>query len=240
MLAAIILLIVAAAVLVMVWAVRGRSAPLLGSCVWRGPKTRRAVALTFDDGPSESTPRLLELLERYGAKATFFMCGHHVRRLPHVARQIAREGHEIANHTDTHEALYLRSPLFIFEQIARAQTCIEELTGLAPHLFRAPLGARWFGLRDALKKLGLIGVMWTEIARDWTLDGAAVARRLELRAAPGAIFCFHDGRELMHNPDIGATIDALELLLPRWAGAGYEFLTVSELLWQSTTTSHSA
>jgi peptidoglycan/xylan/chitin deacetylase (PgdA/CDA1 family) len=94
-------------------------------------------------------------------------------------------------------------------------------------------------LRETLKKLGLTGVMWTEIARDWTLDGAAVARRLELRAAPGAIFCFHDGRELMHNPDIAATIDALELLLPRWAGAGYEFLTVSELLWQSTTKSRS-
>ncbi|MGD0577461.1 MAG: polysaccharide deacetylase family protein [Bryobacteraceae bacterium] len=240
MVAAIILLIVAVAVALMAWAVRGRSAPLLGSFAWRGPKTRRAVALTFDDGPSESTPRVLELLERHGAKATFFMCGHHVRRLPHVARQVAREGHEIANHTDTHEALYLRPPGFILEQIARAQTSIEEVTGLAPHLFRAPLGVRWFGMRDALKILGLTGVMWTEIARDWTLDGAAVARRLDSRAVPGAILCFHDGRELRHNPDIGSTLEALELLLPRWAGAGYEFLTVSELLWQSTTTSHSA
>jgi peptidoglycan/xylan/chitin deacetylase (PgdA/CDA1 family) len=240
MVLATILLIVAAAVLLMAWAVRGRRAPLLGSFAWRGPKTRRALALTFDDGPSESTPRLLELLERHGAKATFFMCGHHVRRLPHVARQVAREGHEIANHTDTHEALYLRSPLFIFEQIDRAQTSIEQVTGLAPRLFRPPLGARWFGLRDALKKLGLTGVIWTEIARDWTLDGAAVAHRLEPRAAPGAILCFHDGRELRHNPDIGATLAALELLLPHWVSAGYEFLTVSELLWQSTTQSHSA
>lgn len=240
MVAAIILLIVAVAVALMAWAVRGRSAPLLGSFAWRGPRTRRAVALTFDDGPSESTPRLLELLERYGAKATFFMCGHHVRRLPHVARQVAREGHEIANHTDTHEALCLRPPGFILEQIARAQASIEEVTGLAPHLFRPPLGVRWFGLRDVLKRLGLTGVMWTEIARDWTLDGAAVVHRLESRAVPGAILCFHDGRELRHNPDIGSTLEALELLLPRWAGAGYEFLTVSELLWQSTTTSHSA
>jgi peptidoglycan/xylan/chitin deacetylase (PgdA/CDA1 family) len=240
MLLAIILVFIAAAVLLVAWAVRGRRSPLLGASVWRGPRSRRAIALTFDDGPSESTPRLLELLERHGAKATFFMCGHHVRRLPHVARQVVREGHEIGNHTDTHEALYLRSPAFILDQIDRAQASIQEVTGLAPRLFRTPFGARWFGLRDALRKLGLRAVSWTDIARDWALDGAAVARRLEPRAAPGAILCFHDGRELRHNPDIGSTLEALELLLPRWAGAGYEFLTVSELLWQSTINSHNA
>jgi len=240
MVVAIIMFIVVSAVALMAWAVRGRSAPLLGSFAWRGPKTRRAIALTFDDGPSESTPRLLGLLERYGAKATFFLCGHHVRRLPHVARQIVREGHEIGNHTDTHEPLYLRSPLFTLEQISRAQASILDVTSVAPHLFRPPLGARWFGMRDALRKLGLKGVMWTEIAHDWSLDGARVAQRLEARAVPGAIICLHDGRELRHNPDIGSTLEALELLLPRWADAGYEFLTVSELLWPSTMNSHSA
>jgi len=237
---AIILLIVASGVLLMVWAVRGRRSALLGASAWRGPRNRRALALTFDDGPSESTPRVLELLQRHEVKATFFLCGHHVRRLPHVACQIVRAGHEIGNHTDTHEALYLRSPSFILDQIARAQVSIHEVTGLAPRLFRAPFGARWFGLRDALRQLGLTAVMWTDVARDWVLDGAAVARRLEPRAAPGAILCFHDGRELRHNPDIGATLEALDLLLPRWAGAGYEFLTVSELLWPSTTYSHNA
>jgi len=240
MVVAIILLIVVSAAAVMAWAVRGRSSSLLGSFAWRGPNTRRAIALTFDDGPSESTPRLLELLERHGARATFFLSGHHVRRLPHVARQVVRGGHEIGNHTDTHEALYLRSPLFILEQISRAQASILDVTGLAPRLFRPPLGARWFGMRDALNKLGLKGVMWTEIARDWTLDGASVAERLQARATPGAIFCFHDGRELRHNPDIGSTLEALELLLPRWAAAGYEFLTVSELLCPLTTNSNSA
>lgn len=236
MLVGVLLFLVAVAAL-MVWAVRGRSARLLAPSVWRGPKTRRAIALTFDDGPSESTPLLLALLAKHRAKATFFVCGHHARRLPHVLRQAVREGHEIGNHTDTHEALYLRGAGFILEQMARAQDSIGRLAGLKPKLFRPTYGARWFGMRQAQEKLGLTCVMWTSIARDWVLDGPSIAERLVKRAAPGAIICFHDGRDLRHNPDIHATLQALELLLPRWSAAGYEFLTVSELLWNKTSNS---
>lgn len=233
MLVGVLLLLVVVAALA-VWAVRGRSARLLAPSVWRGPSKRRAIALTFDDGPSESTPLVLSLLAQYQAKATFFVCGHHARRLPHVLRQAVRDGHEIGNHTDTHEALYLRGSNFILEQLARTQDSIKSIAGLEPRLFRPTYGARWFGLRDAQRKLGLIGVMWTAIARDWVLDGAGIADRLEHRVKPGAIVCFHDGRDRRHNPDIHATLQALELLLPRWSAAGYEFLTVSELLWKKT------
>jgi peptidoglycan-N-acetylglucosamine deacetylase len=232
-----ILLFLVAVVALMVWAVRGRSARLLAPSVWRGPRARRAIALTFDDGPSESTPLLLALLAQHRAKATFFVCGHHARRLPHVLRQAIREGHEIGNHTDTHEALYLRGASFILEQMARAQDSIGHLAGLKPKLFRPTYGARWFGMREAQQKLGLTCVMWTAIARDWVLDGPSIAERMGKRTSPGAIFCFHDGRDLRHNPDIHATLQALELLLPRWSAAGYEFLTVSELLWNKTSNS---
>ncbi len=228
------LLFLIVATAVAAWAVRGRSARLLAPSVWRGPATRRAIAITFDDGPSESTPLLLSLLAQYRVKATFFVCGHHARRLPHVLRQAIREGHEIGNHTDTHEALYLRKTDFILEQMARTQDSIKQIAGLEPKLFRPTYGARWLGLREAQRKLGLTCVMWTVIARDWVLDGPSIADRLIRRTAPGAIFCFHDGRDLRHNPDIRPTLQALELLLPRWSAAGYEFLTVSELLWNKT------
>jgi len=218
----------------MAWAVRGRRCTWLAPSIWRGPDARRAIALSFDDGPSESTARVLDLLEQYGAKATFFMCGHHVRRLPFAACQVMRQGHEIGNHSETHEPLYLRSPGFIQAQLGRAQESIQEVTGVTPRLFRPPFGARWFGLRAAQRKLGLQGVIWTEIARDWALDGPAVAERLRDKARSGAILCFHDGRELRHNPDIGSTLGALELLLPHWAAQGFEFVTVSELLWNKT------
>src|SRR5690349_18338350 len=84
------------------WAARGRSAGVFGPSVWRGPQDRRAVALTFDDGPSEETPRILEILARYGAPATFFQIGANVERLPGVARAVREAGHLIGNHSQTH------------------------------------------------------------------------------------------------------------------------------------------
>src|SRR5512143_3045032 len=84
----------------MAYGVRSRSSTLFAPLVWRGVADRRAIALTFDDGPSESTPKLLETLEREGVRATFFQCGANVRRLPRVTEAVARAGHEIGNHSD--------------------------------------------------------------------------------------------------------------------------------------------
>lgn len=211
------------------WGVRGRSAQVFGNSVWKGPPGRRALALTFDDGPSESTERLLDLLDAHDARATFCAVGFHARRLPRVAARIAGRGHEIANHTDTHPPLYLRSADFIENQISRAQKSIEDAAGVSPRFFRAPFGARWFGLDPAQKRHGLTGLMWTAIARDWRLPPEAIARRMLKLTHPGGVLCFHDGRELAQNPDISATLQALEALLPAWRDQGYEFITAGEM-----------
>lgn len=215
---------------VMAWAVRGKSSSLLAESVWRGPAGRRAIALTFDDGPSESTPALLELLSRHRAKATFFQCGFHVRRLPEVTRAVLAAGHELGNHTDTHPPLYLRPSAFIESEIARAQAAIREASDARPRWFRPPYGARWFGLRAAQRKHGLTGVMWSGIGRDWVLPAAGIAGRLRRATRPGAILCLHDGRELQRRPDISATLAAVAELLPWWEDEGYDLITVSELL----------
>jgi peptidoglycan/xylan/chitin deacetylase (PgdA/CDA1 family) len=214
---------------VLAWGVRGRASSLLAPSVWRGPTERKAMALTFDDGPSESTHLILDVLERHGAKGTFFQCGHHVGRLPEVARRVAEGGHEIGNHTDSHAALYLRSPAFIEAEVGRAQEIIERETGVRPRLFRAPYGGRWFGLREVQQRHGLMGVMWTVIAQDWRLSGPQVALRLLAQAGPGAVICLHDGRDLTHRPDITATVEAMRRLVPVWRERGYELVTVSEL-----------
>ena len=221
---------VAAAAGVLAYGVRGRSARLLSPSIWKGPATRRALALTFDDGPSESTVDVLRILERYGVRATFFQCGHHVRRLPRAAVRVVAEGHELGNHTDSHPSLFFRSPRFIYDQLARAQTLIEDTTGVTPAWFRAPYGARWFGLAEAQKRLNLMGVMWTTIARDWKLPAQGIVDYVGPRVKPGAILCFHDGRELLHHPDISQTLAALELLIPKWLAEGYELTTVGGLL----------
>src|ERR1700677_4132693 len=100
------------------YAVRVPSCSWLAPSVCRGANTRPAIALTFDDGPSESTAQLLEILARYRAPASFFQCGTNVRRLPGVAREVAAAGHEIGNHTDTHPLLALKSPGFIQRELS--------------------------------------------------------------------------------------------------------------------------
>jgi len=212
------------------YAVRSRRSALLAPSVYRGSQTRPAIALTFDDGPSESTPELVEILGRHGASATFFQCGANVRRLPDVARAVVRAGHEIGNHTDTHAGLYLKSSAFIYRELAAAEETIERVTGARPRLFRAPYGARWFGLRDAQRRLGLMGVMWTTIALDWKWPAARVARRLMSGAQNGAIFCLHDGRRLDARPDIRVTVEALSEVLPKLVERGFHFERVTEIL----------
>lgn len=214
----------------MAYAVRGRSSQLFGPSVYRGSKTRRSIALTFDDGPSESTPRLLEVLGNEHLPASFFQCGRNVERLPQVAREVHAAGHEIGNHSDTHPAFYFRSAQFIENEFTRAQQAIQVATGVAPSLLRSPFGVRWFGFRRMQRRLNLLGVMWTVIGRDWELSARAVVNRIVRRLQNGAIICLHDGRGTKSNPDIQTTVAAVRELIPRIQALGFRFETVSQLL----------
>jgi peptidoglycan/xylan/chitin deacetylase (PgdA/CDA1 family) len=216
------------------WAVRGRASAVFAPSVWRGPRERRAVALTFDDGPSESTPRILEILAQYGVVATFFPCGANVARLPEIMRAVAEAGHEIGNHGYAHPLCCFRSSRFMEADMARAQRVILEHTGARPVWFRAPYGVRWFGMRRAQRRVGLHGVMWTVMGYDWSLGAAAIVERMMGRVANGAILCLHDGRELSQKPDIGVTIEAVRRLLPQLLEQGYKFETVSQLICPTT------
>jgi peptidoglycan-N-acetylglucosamine deacetylase len=219
-----------AASTLLAYSVRGRSSSLLAPSVYRGSRHRRAIALTFDDGPSEGTNQLLETLNRLETPATFFVCGLNVKRLPEVVRATVAAGHEIGNHSYSHPALYFRSPGFISGELAAAQSAIADATGRAPSLFRAPFGARWFGLREAQRKLDLLGVMWTVLGRDWKLPAADIARRVEARTNNGAIICLHDGRGVERNPGIGETLEAVKRLIPALRSRGFTFETVTQLL----------
>ncbi|MGD0872252.1 MAG: polysaccharide deacetylase family protein [Bryobacteraceae bacterium] len=212
------------------WAVRGRSSAVFGPSLWRGNPARPAVALTFDDGPSESTPQLLEILARHKVPATFFQCGANVERLPAVAREVAAAGHTIGNHSHTHALFCFRSPRFIEQDLRRAQQAIQSHTGVTPVWFRAPFGVRWFGMRRAQRRLSLTGVMWTAIGYDWKRPAGAVVDRLAGRVSNGAILCLHDGRELRARPDIGVTLDAVRRLVPMLLDRGYVFDTISHLI----------
>ena len=211
-------------------AVRGRSSAIFGKSVYRGDRTRAAIALTFDDGPSESTPALLDILDRHKVPATFFMCGQNVRRCPSVAKEVGDRGHQIGNHTDSHPRLDFKSSSFIYREMALAQETIVQATGATPRWFRAPYGVRWFGVGPAQQRLGLTGAMWTVIGRDWRWPGSRVSELLLNRAANGAIVCLHDGRAVQPAPDISATLEAVAYSIPRLQQRGFEFLTLSQIL----------
>ena len=216
------------------WAVRGRSASVFGRSVWRGPRDRRALALTFDDGPGESTPDILAILAEHHVPATFFQCGANVDRLPQIAREVAARGHEIGNHSYSHPYLFLRSPGIIENELRRAQETIERHSGFRPAWFRAPYGARWFGVGPAQSKLQLTGVMWSAIGYDWNRRADEVVERMAASASNGAILCLHDGRELRRKPDVRATVEAVRRLVPLLLDRGYKFETIGRLLCPKT------
>jgi peptidoglycan/xylan/chitin deacetylase (PgdA/CDA1 family) len=158
------------------------------------------------------------------------MCGSNVRRWPEIARGVAAAGHEIGNHTDTHPLLAFHSPEFIYREIAAAQETIQTTTGVTPRFFRAPYGARWFGLRRAQQRLGMMGVMWTVIGRDWYWPEPRISRLLLERSSNGAIFCLHDGRTVEASPDIRATLETVKRVIPVLKERGFRFETVSQIL----------
>jgi peptidoglycan/xylan/chitin deacetylase (PgdA/CDA1 family) len=214
----------------MAYAVRGRSSRIFGPSVYHGNRQRKSVALTFDDGPSESTPALLELLAKFGIPATFFMCGSNVDRLPEIAKAVGAAGHEIGNHSDTHPRFDFCSSEFIYRELSEAQNKITSATGASPRLFRAPYGVRWFGVGAAQERLDLLGVMWTLLGRDWRWPAPRVSAFLSGQARAGDIICLHDGRGVQRKPDIHQTLGAVSDVVPRLQQMGFRFETVSQIL----------
>ncbi len=147
-----------------------------------------------------------------------------------VAREVAAAGHEIGNHSDTHPMLHFKSRDFMYRELAGAQDTIRNTTGVLPRYFRAPYGVRWFGLREAQQRLGLMGVMWTTIALDWKWPAGRVIGRLLDGARNGAILCLHDGRGLEAGPDIRVTLETVREVLPKLMEKGFHFEKVSEIL----------
>lgn len=154
------------------------------------------VYLTFDDGPDESvTPRVLEILEEAGVRASFFVIGHKVERHPDLARLILDRGHTLENHSHSHLRLFsLLGPWRMAREIDGAQEAIHREVGHRPSYFRAPAGLRSAWLGPLLRSRGLILVTWTRRGFD------AISRRPERVLArltrdlnPGNILVLHDG-----------------------------------------------
>ncbi|MEM7051351.1 MAG: polysaccharide deacetylase family protein [Acidobacteriota bacterium] len=170
---------------------------LLGPNLRRLPPVTGAVALTFDDGPDpQVTPRVLDLLDDAGFRATFFVIGRRAQRHPDLVREIHRRGHRLGNHTYRHSnAFSLFGPRRIGDEIDRTQQLITQLTGEAPTHFRAPAGLRGPWLEPLLHRRSLQLVSWTRRPFDTTTSSPErVLARLLRDLAAGDILLLHDGR----------------------------------------------
>lgn len=199
------------------------SSTLLGGNMRRLPEPAAGrVALTFDDGPDpETTPRVLDLLARHGARATFFCIGERAARHPGLVRAIHAAGHAVGNHTMHHpHGFAARSLRGQRREVAAAQAVLAAL-GPPPTLFRAPAGLRSPLTDPVLHDLGLVHVAWTRRAWDtFSADPGRVLRRLTDRLAPGDILLLHDGNAAPMPDGTPVVLPVLEVLLPLLAARG--------------------
>lgn len=189
----------------------------------------REVALTFDDGPSEYTAQVLDILRAHRVQATFFLCGENAKSHPELVRRIQDEGHEIGNHTYSHAYLHLTSRARIAAEIDRTQDVLEKILGRRPRLFRPPFGVRWFSLWSVLRERGMTMVLWSIRGYDGRLDSRSIARVILDQAHPGAIVLLHDGFETRPPSQIdrSPTVAALPAVIEGLRKAGYTFARIS-------------
>lgn len=191
------------------------------------------AALTFDDGPDPVfTPRLLDVLERHGARATFFMVGKAAERHPDLVREVAVAGHVIGNHSWDHPSFPLITG---HERRSQIRACEKALAPYGAKLFRPPYADQCLQSRLEASWLGYQVIMYSVTAVDW-LDHDAdwMKNRIISRIKNGSIILFHDSlfqyRESRYA-DRGPMLDALDLLLKELGGR-YTFVTIPELLNQ--------
>ena len=192
------------------------------------------LALTFDDGPSQWTADVLDLLHEHDARATFFLIGQRVRERPDDARRILGAGHELGSHTLTHPRLTEIGDDEVRREIEDGVGAVAVVVGERPRLFRAPGFHADERVLKIVQELGLDAVFADVDPQDWRpeLVSHAIFSRCFAGCCEGAIVDLHDGYPpppTRSRDDCTPTIEALHHLLPTLRGAGYELVTVSEL-----------
>ena len=193
-------------------------------CVITVPDRDKIVALTYDDGPCANTMKLLEVLKKHDAKATFFVLGERVNDRPDYAKAIVDAGNEIASHTVDHKSLQKISLADARWQVTQSLDSIEKATGVRAKLMRAPYGAIDNELAAKLAQTEPITfVQWSVDPEDWKdRDAKTVYDRVISNVKPGRIILMHDLYE--------STTQATDKIITTLKKEGYSFVTVSELL----------
>jgi peptidoglycan/xylan/chitin deacetylase (PgdA/CDA1 family) len=220
-------------------------AQLFGKTICRTNSPRK-LAITFDDGPNPAiTPKLLDLLDRHSARATFFLIGRYVRECPELVKETVARGHAVGNHTELHPNLFRLTLMKIRVELRLCHDAISNAIGAPPKWFRPPYGFRNPWVIPAARELGYRTVMWTLMPGDWKekpLDWLIsrtqpIAQHAQqsltkdsnpAAGGTGDILCLHDGSHRQLDVDRTRTLAALEHWLPRWRDLGLEFATIDQ------------
>ena len=193
------------------------------------PAKEKVVALTYDDGPHPIyTPKLLDILDKYHAKATFFMVGRNMEKYPEIVKEVVRRGHVIGNHTFTHPRnIELDSRSQMVRELDECEEVIERLSGKRAYLFRPPRGLIDGTAFAIAEEEGYRTILWSVCADHHDAPTPELmAKRVLDRVGPGGIILAHDGRYQTRWKDVAATPLIIEALEKQ----GYRFVTIPELL----------
>ena len=188
-----------------------------------------AVAISFDASwGGDKTMKLLDILDEYGVKTTFFLVDIWVKSYPELVKEIAARGHEIGNHSTTHPHMSQLTAAQITEELATQAGHVEELTGTRPTLFRPPYGDYNDRLVLTARDQGYEVIQWSVDSQDWKNKGVQDVINRAQKAQSGDIVLFHNDAEF--------TVDALPSILSDYAARGLHIVPVSEILLAGETT----
>jgi|ERR1700728_247411 len=204
------------------------------------PRNSRQIALTYDDGPNDPhTLRLLESLAKHDVRATFFLIGRYVQQYPEIAHEIIQAGHIVGNHTFTHPLLIFKSEAEIRHELTQCHTALQDAVGEPSNLFRPPFGGRRPAVLRIARELGLQPVMWNVTGYDWNAPPAAVIeRKVSNQIRGGDVILLHDGGHKQAGADRSQTLIATDHLITRYKAAGYEFVTIPQMMAKLAVSDH--
>ncbi len=204
---------------------KSRTFQFFGTLVDRVETNQKVVALTFDDAPTSYTDEVLEILQQKQVRATFYAIGQQIEKYPNEASRILAAGHELGNHSYSHQRILLKSQSFIADEIEKTNQLIREAGYEGAITFRPPYGKKLFGLPWYLSKQNIPSIM-ADVEPDTygTTTEFLVAYTIE-HTKPGSIILLHPLCETC-----GEQRKAIPLIIDALQHEGYTFITVSELL----------
>jgi peptidoglycan-N-acetylglucosamine deacetylase len=201
-----------------------RTFQLFGGLTYQVETENKVIALTFDDGPTKNVDQILPLLDKYKAKATFFLIGNDIEKHPEEAKKLVEAGHQIGNHTYSHKRMVLKSPSFIKEEIEKTDELIRK-SGYKNEIdFRPPYGKKFVGLPFYLNRHNRETIMWSLEPDTYYTSADEKVKYVVENIEPGSIILLHP----MYD-QIGGEIQAIEDILRELTDEGYKFVTVDEL-----------